>query len=468
MSTSRRSFLAVSAAVSAGFLGLNRLIAADPSEGVDAQRAPGFGPLKADPQRMLDLPEGFRYTVVSRYGQKMDDGLIVPGAPDGMATFPGPDGTTILIRNHELMPEHYGPFGPRKQHLEKVDVEKLYDAGGGKTPSCGGTTTVVYDTKRQRVLKQFLSLGGTIRNCAGGPTPWRSWISCEETLQPAGYDRGGKFTCDHEHGYNFEVPASDTPLLTPAVPLKAMGRFNHEAVAVDPASGIVFQTEDRHDGLIYRFIPREKGKLSSGGKLQALKIKGSPSRDTRNWVAKAESFPRSKPLPVEWIDLDQVESPEDDLRYRGFDAGAARFARGEGMWTAEDGIYFACTSGGRTKKGQIFRYRPAAAEGTPDEADAPGTLELFIEPNNSELVEACDNVTVSPWGDLILCEDHGGFPCRLVGVTPEGKLYTFAKNHAQTEFAGSTFSPDGTTLFVNLQHVGLTVAIVGPWDRATG
>jgi secreted PhoX family phosphatase len=240
-----------------------------------------------------------------------------------------------------------------------------------------------------------------------------------------------------------------------------MGRFNHEAVAVDPSSGIVYQTEDRGDGLIYRFIPTSPGRLADGGRLQALCFKGRKRLDTRNWDRK-----RVQPgiaHEVTWIDLDDIDSPADDLRYRGLEKGAACFARGEGMWYGQGALYFACTDGGRKQKGQVWRYVPSLAEGSKDEESNPGRLQLFIEPDDGTLVENCDNVTVTPWGDLILCENGPGEEF-LVGVTPAGQIYKLARNAMDhSDIAGATFAPDGSTLFVNLQGKGVTVAITGTW-----
>lgn len=424
-------------------------------------QAPGYGELLPDPEGIIDLPKGFTYRIISRAGMSMDDGLILPGYPDGMATFPGENGQTILIRNHEVDPTGPGPFGPDNHLFDDIDPKNLYDAGNGQTPFRGGTSTLIYDTAGQRVVSQFLSLAGTMRNCAGGPTPWNSWITCEETQLRAG--RHGEIFADKDHGYNFEVPANATGLV-PAKPLTAMGRFRHEAVAVDERSGIIYQTEDRDDGLIYRFIPEKPGQLSAGGRLQALKLKENSYRDTRNWrKSDGKKFELRRQFACEWIDMEDVTSPEDDLRNRGQKAGAAKFARGEGMWRGSDGIYFACTNGGRRKKGQIWRYIPGPAEGTPAEASQPGRLELFIEPNDGTLIENADNLTMAPWGDLIVCEDRSGEVIRLVGVTPAGKFYTLANNHLRSELAGACFSPDGTTLFVNIQGPGLTLAITGPW-----
>jgi len=449
MSLSRRHFIRNSAAFTLGFSGLQTLLGYAPT------RRDGFGPLMPDPEGILDLPEGFTYRIISRAGEQMSDGLYVPALPDGMAAFPGPDGQTILVRNHEVntgASATDGAFGADNELLAGVGTDRLYDAGSAGAPCLGGTTTIVYDTRWSEVISQHLSLAGTVRNCAGGPTPWGTWITCEESVVTRGE------VTSKDHGFNFEVPARASGGPADPVALTAMGRFNHEAVAVDPASGIVYETEDRDDGLIYRFLPDEPESMQGGGRLQALAIVGRPSLDTRNWQETLVE-PGDR-MDVEWIDVEDVLAPDDDLRFRGFQDGAARFARGEGMWYGNDAVYFACTNGGGAQAGQIWRYEPHENEGEPG---ARGRLELFIEPNDSELVENCDNVTVTPWGDLILCEDGPGEHF-LVGVTPGGELYRFGRNALSgSEFAGATFSPDGSTLFINIQHDGLTLAIKGPW-----
>ena len=454
---SRRSFFGAAAGISLGLTGLKRSYGLD---GLLPAPVLGFGPLVDDPERLLALPEGFNYTILSRAGERMDDGFYVPARHDGMATFPGPDGYTLLVRNHELnwgAPRRLGVFGRDNELLERLDTRAVYDMGARGRPALGGTTTLLFDTREQRLVGHRLSLAGTLVNCAGGPTPWGSWISCEETPLKAG---GGRL---EDHGYNFEVPATwDAGVVTP-VPLRAMGRFEHEAVAVHPASGIVYQTEDKGDGLIYRFIPTRPGQLASGGRLQALRMLDQPSMDMRNW--RGQIVRPGSPLGVGWIDMSDVESPDGDLRLRGFQAGAARFARGEGMWWTNNAVYFACTDGGVARKGQIWRYVPSPYEGTSRESEEPGTVELFIEPNQGTLVENADNLTAAPWGDLIVCEDGTGDDY-LFGVTPAGEIYKLGHNQAGIgEFAGSCFSPDGSTLFVNMQVQGLTVAITGPWDR---
>lgn len=451
---SRRHFLRTAAAVTIGFGALRTLdaLAFTPAPGV------GYGPLQADVKGILDLPQGFSYRVISRAGKVMNDGLIVPGAFDGMAAFPGTNGRTILVRNHELEPKNLaagipGPFGKNGELQSRLDATRIYNSGPNGTAQPGGTSTLVYNTQTGALESQFLSLAGTQRNCAGGPTPWNSWISCEETHSAANGESG------KAHGYNFEVPARENVGLAAPVPLTAMGRFRHEAVAVEPQSGAVFQTEDRDDGLITRFLPLVKGDLARGGQLQALKIKNQPGFDTRNWSAQKWAVGQS--LEVEWLDLSDVDSETDDLRLRGFAAGAARFARGEGMWFGAGGgqsaIYFACTTGGAKRKGQIWKLDPMK-----------NVLTLWLEPNNGHIIENADNLTVAPWGDVYLSEDLASKSEEpfnwLLGVTPRGEVFRFARNVLnQSELAGVTFSPDGSTLFVNIYQPGLTLAIEGPW-----
>ncbi|SHF93181.1 hypothetical protein SAMN05443144_11592 [Fodinibius roseus] len=464
MSISRKHFLRQAGALTLGFSGLHILSSCTSSGGVTEKLITDpFGPLQSDPAGLFNLPEGFSYNIISTFGDKMDDGLLVPHRPDGMATFPGPDGLTILIRNHEVNAAKGGAesaFGENFALADRLDPDEFYDPGQDNNPGQGGTTTVVYDTENQKVVREFLSLAGTIRNCAGGPTPWNSWLTCEEFVSNPDdvYAR--------RHGYVFEVPATSEIGRARPIPIKSMGRFNHEAVAVDPDSNAIYLTEDDSEGLLYRFIPDTPGQLLNGGTLQALAIRERPGLDTRNW--ESQTVDVGEQLQTEWIDMEEVDSPEDDLRYRGFEDGAARFARGEGMWYGNDAVYFACTNGGPEELGQIWKYTPSDSEAAPGEADHPGTLELFVESMDSTIIENADNLTVAPWGDLIVCEDTGEKQ-DLNGITPEGKVYKLGRNaKSNSELAGATFSPDGSTLFMNIQHSGLTMAITGPWQKARG
>ncbi len=458
--TSKRSFIKNTALVSFGFIGLRNFAHCSPA--TMTNKSSVYGPLLDDPAGIINLPKGFSYKVISISGKEMSDGLICPGKPDGMATFDGGKDRTIIVRNHEVSLGDFrnGAFGMTMEKFQSTAGTKIYDKGFGKNPGLGGTSTLVYNHKTGEVEEEFMSLMGTIRNCAGGPTPWGSWLTCEEDVTPV--NPGNEVA----HGYVFEVDAKSKSAVDP-VPLKEMGRFNHEAVAVDPNSGCVYLTEDRSDGLIYRFIPNVKGELSKGGKLQALKIKDKKSFDTRNWgFFSRNKLEIGKGLEVEWVDIENPDPAEDTLRFEGFyGLGAAKFARGEGMWYGNDSIYFACTNGGVARAGQVFQYIPSKAEGTKAESANPGVLKLFIEPNDTSIVNSCDNLTVAPWGHVILAEDNES--PRLVGVSPKGETYTIAHNIGYpSEFCGVCFSADGSTLFVNIQHVGRTIAITGPWQGA--
>ena len=418
--------------------------------------------LIADPAGRLDLPEGFSYMLISETGGLMYDGFFRPGRPDGMACFAHPDSADkcILMRNHEnwLDTATGSPFGADNELLGRVSQEQLYDRKADGSPFFGGVTRVVYDLKNKRLESDHLVLTGTAANCAGGKTPWGSWLTCEEqALKPA--DGAGKY-----HGFVFETPAAATGLID-AVPLKAMGRFDHEAAAVDPATGIVYMTEDSRSGLFYRFIPEVKGRLAEGGRLQALAINGRKSAVTNNWPQDWGGGTRIKQgqeLPVEWIDLDDVESPDGDLAARGHAAGAAYFCRGEGMdYGMRPGsnvgeIFFTCTQGGTSQTGQVWRYTPGKT----------GKLTLIYESAGADTLDLCDNLALAPWGDLILCEDGRGSNY-LRGLTPGGTIYDFARNahEDESEFCGACFSPDGKTLFVNVQEPGFTYAITGPWEN---
>jgi len=447
----RREFLSTSALA---FLGLQNLVT---GATVPAAADKRFGALVKDPKGIIDLPEGFSYRVLSRRGDKMADGLKVPGKPDGMAAFPGPDGKVVLVCNHELSLDMkgHGPFPDNSTYPENLDPELSHDPGDNRRdPQLGGTTNLVFDPATGETISQFLSLTGTDRNCAGGPMPWGSWITCEESETLTG-GRGEK------HGWCFEVKATDKPGLQKAVALRELGRFRHEAVALDPATGILYLTEDRNDGLLYRFLPEKKGDFTKG-RLQALAVVGKPTVNLTNYYRESQ-FPKvGEKFEVTWIDLEDTHAPKDDLRIRGHAAGAAVFARGEGIHFTESGIFIACTDGGPARRGQIFRLDPSGS------ADQPDALELFIQcDENSPLVNG-DNLCPAPGGGLVVCEDliNESFAdhTHLRWVDPDGSISTLARNSKDSsEFAGSCFSPDGKWLFVNLQGRGLTLGIQGPW-----
>ena len=455
----RRNLLAGSAAAVA-FAGLARHATAQASatgRETYVNEVEGYGPLIVDPNGLLDLPEGFTYQVVAQSGDTMDDGLYAPGQPDGMACFPLEGSQVALVVNHELrgsraLHRNMGPGGLRQERIGLLDASKAFDTFKDGTPLPGGCSTIIYDLSTRQMLSRTLTLAGTSTNCCGGPTPWGSWLTCEETIETPADANVTK-----AHGWVFEVPARATGLVDP-VPLKAMGRFDHEAVCVDPRTGMVYQTEDTNDGLFYRFIPHTPGQLSNGGRLQAMALKGSPSADTRNQDRR--SWNVGDWHEVEWIDLDDVEDPAGNLRLRGHASGAALVARGEGIWWGQDEMYFTATSGGPIRRGQVMRLVPGL-NGTPDR------LQLFVESTDEKTVNMADNITIAPWGHLILCEDNYSNEIRnhLKGVTPKGQLYTLARNAfaGNSEFAGACFSPDGEVLFVNIMYPGVTLAIRGPW-----
>ena len=453
------------------FLQTLAIAASTPASSIAANRKSnhdGFGKLIADPDGMLDLPAGFSYTVLARAGETMSDGLLIPGEADGMAAFPGDDGDIILVCNHENGPEErgHGPFGLRYERLDRIDRERMYDFGGGSTPGLGGTTTIIYDPLERRTRRQYLSLAGTEINCAGGPTPWGSWLSCEETFSDSGpaFEYGQVVMREQKHGYVFEVPANASGPVAP-VPLKDMGRFEHEAAAVNPASGVVYLTEDRHRSLLYRYLPTVPGELHRGGRLQALAVAGRPSFDTRNWAAGTHMQPWQW-HESGWIDLEDVDNIANDLRLRGYADGAARFARGEGLCYADGSLFMTCTIGGPERLGQVFEYRLSPADGAPGEREDPGQLRLIAESRSDSLLRHADNITMSPWGDLVICEDTADH-CGLVGITPDGRQYPLADNaYTISELAGICFSPDDSVMFVNIQHDGLTLAISGPWSSS--
>ena len=457
MKISRRKFIKQVSIVTLGFTAFTKLAASQVFHNNNKFKNLN---LQIDPKGVLNLPKGFTYKVISKHKDLMNDGLLVPNKADGMACFKHTNNKVILVRNHEL--GHFpnlgklfnttNPFGKNFSKYLRKNKKKIYDIKRNKTSCFGCTTTIVYDLKNKKTLKQFLSLSGTLVNCSGGPTPWDSWISCEETVKVKGPG------LNKNHGYNFEVPATANLKLNKAVPIKTMGRFKHEAVAIDEKNNFIYQTEDREKGLFYRFIPNKMGKLLEGGKLQALSLKNFRGTDCSNW--NQTTFKIGQKRIVKWIDLDNVESPKDDLRSRGRNKGCAIFARGEGLWFANDYIYFTATKGGKDKKGQIWRYKHIGRRG------AEGELELFFEHDKNDYLSMPDNITVSPWGDIIVSEDHLGHHDRLVGIKPNGTIYHLAKNILnKSEFAGATFSPNGKVLFVNIYKPTMTIAITGPWGK---
>lgn len=419
--------------------------------------AGGYGPVAPSPDvPELALPQGFHAVKLSQAGDLMSDGVATPNAFDGMGAFPLPNGNIRLIRNHEIRDPSATarPFG---------DTTMAYDqrAGGGNS----SLEVRLRPDGSPELIRHYASLTGTHVNCAGGTTPWGSWISCEETTEGPAQGRAAA------HGYSFEIPVSADDEVQP-VPIKGMGRFTHEALTVDPFTGFVYLTEDftfragdptRPGSGLYRYIPTVPGNMLAGGKLQLLALKDRPRYDTTTGQQPG------KPLPATWVDIDDPDPANADIDpsavfRQGLAKGGTIFQRLEGCWFGDGSVFFNATSGGDAGAGQVWQYRPRGNSG--------GQLILVFESPSPDVLDAPDNIVVTPRGGLIVCEDGGGDQW-LRGLTQRGEIFDFATNIANgDEFAGACFSPDGNILFVNIQgstsstgaNKGKTFAIWGPWE----
>jgi len=382
--------------------------------------------LLPDPQGILQLREGFRYRIVERALSTMDDGYRVPGRPDAMGCFLMADGNWALLRNHEL-DGSLSELGPCAAGQKPSPY--AYDAA-----SPGGVSRLLLDPSGKR-LRSNLVLTGTNRNCAGGMSPW-GWLTCEESVES-------------KHGYVF-LCSPTAEVLQPPHRIPVYGRFLHEAVAIDLTDHAAYLTEDRGDGCLYRYLPEQKEQPFCAGKLQALGIVGRPRFEL------GDELPKDATLDVQWIDVPHAAGErEDALRYVAQQRGAAVVRRGEGIWRLEDGFAITCTSGGPLQSGQVFHLAP-----TP----AGGTLRLLAQSHDPSQLDMPDNITLTPWGDLLVCEDNRRSNYLRI-ITRDGKVLPFAHNALSlSEFAGACFSPDGRVLFVNMQDDGLTLAIEGPFD----
>jgi len=478
----RRTFLR-GAAVAAGGAVLGGPFQGFVARSAAAAPEPGRRDLRPIPDRRdgvvrLWLPTGFHYRSFhdTEFPVVLDDGTALPGRHDGMAAFGRRDGTVVLVRNHEIN----GPGGA------------FGDRGAAYDPMAPGGTTTVQVTKFGEVLHSYTSLNGTQMNCSGGPMPWGSWITCEETVN--GPDVGPDFTgvsnvaLTKPHGFIFEVPSGGQ---SDREPITAAGRFAHEAVALDPRSGALYLTEDNFGfpSGFYRYLPRvhplSAGRLGDGGRLQMLAVTGRPNLDL------AVDQPRGAAYPVEWVDIDdpapsfpytpgQTAPTKNDqaLVYvgnQGRAQGAAYFSRLEGA-TYDDGVvYFTSTQGGGPAEGSLGPIADGYGNGHGqiwgyDVRER--VLRMLYQSPGPDVLDFPDNVTTSPRGTLVVCEDNVN-DNYLRGLTQGGQLFDIAlnrlvsstgANRSNDEFAGSTFSPDGHTLFVNIQASrGMSFAIWGPW-----
>ena len=403
--------------------------------------SPGYGPLQPDPAGALSLPRGFKYRVLGRGGNgyatgftTYADGQKLAGDADAGASFALGRNRTALVVNHEIS-TGASELAQRVPATFDGTAVPSYDAAAG-----GGTSTFVIGPN-DRVERVYPSLTGTLNNCAGGLTPWGTWLTCEETESTL---------AGTPHGYVFEVDPEGA--LTTGQPHKAMGRFIHEAVAIDPATSIAYLTEDNTTGLLYRFVPSdtsmEYGSLGNGGQLSAMKAQGIARLGQVSTVGTT--------LPITWTSIanpDQV-----GLRNTLSNDQVTRSTKLEGCWFADGTFYFVSsfeTVAGVEHNGQVWALEPAAQ-----------TITLVAHiPVSHPTFDSPDNMTVMPSGQILLCEDGDGEQY-LVGVDPAtGELWPFARNllEGENEFAGANFSPDGKTLFVNVQNPSTTFAITGPW-----
>ncbi|MBA2812141.1 DUF839 domain-containing protein [Streptomyces sp. KM273126] len=427
----------------------------------------GYGPLVADPKGILALPAGFTYEIITYSGKtKLESGEFTPSNHDGTATFPGPRGTTLLVNNHELK-------GPRSKWTYPVPLTEglVYD------PAASGGCTVVEVRPDSRVA-EWVGIAGTSTNCAGGSTPWGTWLTCEENSDKAGVNGMTK-----DHGYVFEVDPGDRRANRDPKPLKFFGRYDHEAVVIDPKRGHAYLTEDASgpNGLLYRWTPpkgfdhgpgRFRTLADDAGVLQAPTCYDSGGRyvDDLSRATKIGTV-----YGVDWVDVPDRDAKTVDVRKQFGDGEVTRARKLEGMWWGDGGAYivssYAREESPVQHDGQVWFYDPKRRTLTlkvllgvnPDPAD----------PSADGAFDGPDNITVSPYGGLVIAEDGEGVQ-HLFGATDSGRTYPIARNDLNigteeepeySEFTGVTFSPDGKTLYANIQTPGIMLAITGPWKR---
>jgi secreted PhoX family phosphatase len=456
----RRSLLRAGAAGGLGIAIAGSLdaIAGPVAAQAAARPRTGYGPLVTDPAGLLSLPKGFKYTVVAEAGKTLlESGQPTPSDADGTACFRARHGW-VLVNNHEIGGGE--PYGvPALPGL-------TYDPG-----AAGGTTNIEVDQHGKRV-REYVSVAGTHNNCAGGVTPWNTWLTCEETEQRA----GGVFQKDH--GYVFEVDPVDRDANANPVPLTFLGRYAHEAVAVDPHSHRIFLTEDASGplGLYYRWTPPKKfrgGKgalrelaLSSGGATAGTLEAMQCSLRGQHVFDLSEATEVGTRYDVRWVDVPERNGSAVSVRKQFTDDQITRSRKLEGQWWGDGGVYFVASfarnsDGSRNEHdGQVWFYDPHARTIT-----LKTIFGVNPDPADDANYDGPDNITLSPYGGLIMAEDGEGLS-HLVGLTERGTAYPMARNELnESEFTGPTFSQDAKILFANLQSPGFVFAITGPWGR---
>jgi secreted PhoX family phosphatase len=413
-------------------------------------RAVGYGPLVTDPNGLLSLPEGFSYKVIAKSGETtLESGEPTPSDPDGTAAFASRGGGTVLVNNHENSGGEPYPV-PRIAGF-------VYD-----DTATGGTTNIVVDKNGNRV-REYVSLAGTSTNCAGGRTPWDTWLTCEETEEIRA----------KRHGYVFEVDPFDQDANRDPKPIKALGRFSHESVAVDPRTGVIYETEDASNpnGLLYRWTPPKSALPLGKGSLREL-------ADDAGTLDAMQAYRRSGAFVpdlssttqvgttyrVEWVPVPDRDATTTSTRKQF--AEITRSRKLEGMWWGDNGAYFVASfarfSDGSEAQhdGQVWFYDPKRQ-----------TVELklyfvYTPGDQDSDPDGPDNITVSPFGGVILAEDGEGKQ-HLVGSTDSGDVFFFARNELpdNNEFTGPTFSHDRKILFANIQTPGHVFSIQGPFRR---
>jgi uncharacterized protein len=403
---------------------------------------------------LISLPPGFRYRAMGWTGQALADGTPTPPRHDGMSVVSEDSDGLYLVRNHEIWGDA-GSFG---------HADLTFDPAAS-----GGTTTLHFDPDRGELLGSWVSVAGTFGNCAGGRTPWGTWLTCEETVMSPGDPVRSRpdarpTNLTEEHGFVFEVPPEGAPAPRP---LRDMGRFVHEAAAVDPETGTVYMTEDRRRAGFYRFLPNTLGRLADGGVLQMARVVGQPDL--------TGGCPVGTTFDVEWV---AIEAPSRAHRPGTMDSqgvfgqgevqGGTAFARLEGCWFEGRALNICSTNGGLVTSGQVWRFHPDAQ-----------TITLLFESPSELVIGHPDNICATPGGGLLLCEDGDRQGMLIHGLRADGSLFRFARNDVilpsatgdefddfrDSEWAGACFSPDGRWLFVNLQKPGVTFAITGPWTE---